>query len=172
MPQSKTWTTLMSAIMSKSSSGVLFSKVPKTFRVPNVICKTPSCLLCKGGLFICCKGYKNEITARFRVSRRPRFEDTKRIMSAKMRPKGFGPFGKQALVLNFSCLAKLLLLSSVQNCSTPLQRRATLFLRELNPSLGMIIIETNSTNLLPVGYSGIRWIEKNSQISWLGAKNF
>ena len=53
-------------------------------------------------------------TARFRVSRHPRFEDTKRIMSAKMRPKGFGPFGKQASVLNFSCLAKLLLLSSVQ----------------------------------------------------------
>ena len=95
-------------------------------------------------------------TARFRVSRHPRFEDTKRIMSAKMRPKGFGPFGKQASVLNFSCLVKLLPLSSVQNCSTPLQRRATLSLRELNPSLGMIIIGTNSTNLLPVGYSAIR----------------
>ena len=37
-----------------------------------------------------------KITAKFRVSRRLRFEDTKRIMSPEMRPKSFGTFEKQA----------------------------------------------------------------------------
>ena len=36
------------------------------------------------------KGIK--ITAKFRASRRLRFEDTKRIMSPEIRPKGFGTF--------------------------------------------------------------------------------
>ena len=40
------------------------------------------------------KGIK--ITAKFRASRRLRFEDTKRIMSPEMRPKSLGTFEKQA----------------------------------------------------------------------------
>ena len=67
-----------------------------------------------------------KITAKFCASRRLRFEDTKRIMSPEMRPKSFGTFEKWGSGLNFSCLAKLLLLGSVQNCSTPLQREAIL----------------------------------------------
>ena len=42
------------------------------------------------------KGIKIKITAKFRASRRLRFEDTKRIMSAEIRPKSFGTFEKQA----------------------------------------------------------------------------
>ena len=46
--------------------------------------------------FIGAKGIKIKITAKFRASRRLRFEDTKRIMSPKIRPKSFGTFEKQA----------------------------------------------------------------------------
>ena len=42
------------------------------------------------------KGIKMKITAKFRASRRLRFEDTKRIMSPEIRPKSFGTFEKQA----------------------------------------------------------------------------
>ena len=42
------------------------------------------------------KGIKAKITAKFRASRRLRFEDTKRIMSPEIRPKTFGTFEKPA----------------------------------------------------------------------------
>ena len=42
------------------------------------------------------KGIKIKITAKFRASRRLRFEDTERIMSPVIRPKSFGTFEKQA----------------------------------------------------------------------------
>ena len=42
------------------------------------------------------KGIKIKITAKFRASRRLRFEDTKRIMSLEIRPNSFGTFEKQA----------------------------------------------------------------------------
>ena len=42
------------------------------------------------------KGVKVKIIAKFRASRRLRFEDTKRIMSPEIRPKSFGTFEKQA----------------------------------------------------------------------------
>ena len=42
------------------------------------------------------KGIKIKITAKFRVSRRLCFEDTKRIMSPEIRPKSFGTFEKRA----------------------------------------------------------------------------
>ena len=42
------------------------------------------------------KGIKIKITAKFRASRRLRFEDTKRIVSPEIRPKSFGTFEKQA----------------------------------------------------------------------------
>jgi len=37
-----------------------------------------------------------KITAKFRASRRLRYEDTKRNMSPEMSPKSFGTFEKQA----------------------------------------------------------------------------
>ena len=39
--------------------GVHFSKDPKTLRARKAIRKTPTRLLCKAGVFICCKGNKN-----------------------------------------------------------------------------------------------------------------
>ena len=42
------------------------------------------------------KGIKIKITAKFRASRRLRFEDAKRIMSPEIRPKSFGTFEKRA----------------------------------------------------------------------------
>ena len=42
------------------------------------------------------KGIKIKITSKFRASRRLRCEDTKRIMSAEMRPKSIGTFEKRA----------------------------------------------------------------------------
>ena len=42
------------------------------------------------------KEIKIKITAKFRASRRLRFEDTRRIMSPEMRPKIFGTFEKRA----------------------------------------------------------------------------
>ena len=60
------------------------------------MCIRDSCLLCKAGLVICCKGIKTKITAKFRASRCLCFEDTKRIMSPEIRPKSFGTFEKQA----------------------------------------------------------------------------
>ena len=44
------------------------------------------------------KGIKITITAKFRASRRLRFEDTKRIISPEIRPKSLGTFEKQAPV--------------------------------------------------------------------------
>ena len=41
------------------------------------------------------KWIKIKITAKFRASRRLRFEDTKRVMSPEIRPKSFGTFEKQ-----------------------------------------------------------------------------
>ena len=42
------------------------------------------------------KGIEIKVTAKFRASRRLRFEDTKRIMSPEMCPKRFGTFEKRA----------------------------------------------------------------------------
>ena len=42
------------------------------------------------------KGIKIKITAKFRASRRPHFEDTRRIMSPEMHPKSFRTFEKWA----------------------------------------------------------------------------
>jgi len=42
------------------------------------------------------RGMKIKIIAKFRASRRLRFEDTKRIMSPEIYPKSFGTFEKQA----------------------------------------------------------------------------
>ena len=42
------------------------------------------------------KGIKIKRTAKFRASRRLRFEDTKRIMSPEMLPKSYGTFEKRA----------------------------------------------------------------------------
>ena len=44
----------------KICPGARFSKVPKTLRARKAVRKSPTHLFCKSGLFICCKGNKNE----------------------------------------------------------------------------------------------------------------
>ena len=39
----------------KRAPGARFSKVPRTFRARKAIRETPTCLICKAGLFICCE---------------------------------------------------------------------------------------------------------------------
>ena len=75
--------------------GARFPKVPKTFRARKAIRKTPTHLFCKARLSQGEKGIMIKITAKFRASRRLRFEDTKRIMSAEMRLKSLGTFKKR-----------------------------------------------------------------------------
>ena len=60
-----------------------FVKLPPAYSVKLVF----SCVV---------KGIKIKITAKFRASRRLRFEDTKRIMSPEIHTKSFGTFDKQA----------------------------------------------------------------------------
>ena len=79
-----------------------FSKVPKSFSARKAIRKTSNRLFRKA----CYKG-NTYYTAKFRFSRRLRFEDTKRNMSAEMRPKSFGTFEKQVPGPG-SCLLKIL----------------------------------------------------------------
>ena len=44
----------------KICPGARFSKVPKTLRARKAVRKSPTHLFCISGLFICCKGNKNE----------------------------------------------------------------------------------------------------------------
>ena len=39
-------------------SGALFSEIPKTLRARKAIRRTPSCIFCKAGLFMCFRGSK------------------------------------------------------------------------------------------------------------------
>ena len=74
--------------ISAESPGARFSKDPKTFRARKAIRETPTCLICKAGLFICCIAHKNQNNCKVSCLEAPnRFEDTKRIMSPELRPK-------------------------------------------------------------------------------------
>ena len=57
-------------------------------------------ILCNAGLFICCKGIKMKITAKFRDTEHLRFEDTKEIMS----PEKFWNFRETGPKFPFSLL--------------------------------------------------------------------
>ena len=61
------------------------------------------------------KGIKTKITAKFRASRRLRFEDTKRIMSPEIRPKSFGTFEKQAHGRQKELLAGVIVVSFINS---------------------------------------------------------
>ena len=53
--------------------GAPFSKVPRTFRARKTIRKTTTCLFCKAGLFICCKGNKNKNNCKVSCLETPSF---------------------------------------------------------------------------------------------------
>ena len=80
--------------------GARFSKVPKTFRARKAIRKTVTANSVNPVFSYDIKGIKIKINAKFRASRRLRFEDAKRIMSPEMCPKSFGTFEKQAPVVH------------------------------------------------------------------------
>ena len=88
--------------------GARFLKVPRTFRARKAFVKSRPAYSVKLIFSHVVKGIK--ITAKFRASRRLRFEDTKRIMPPEIRPKSFGTFEEQAPGL------LSLLLSITHNC--------------------------------------------------------
>ena len=77
-------------------AGARFSKVPRTLRARKAFVKSRPAYSVKLIFSHVVKGIKIKITAKFRASRRLRFEDTKRIMSPEIRPKSFGTFEEQA----------------------------------------------------------------------------
>ena len=74
-----------------------FSKVPKTFRARKAFRKTPPAHSVKLVFLYVVKGLKIKITAKFRVLKRPRFEDTKRILSPE-KFRDFGEMGPWSLI--------------------------------------------------------------------------
>ena len=83
----------------KRAPGACFSKVPKRFGPEKPVVKLRPAYSVKLVFSYVVKGIKIKITAKFRASRRLRFEDTKRIVSPEIRPKSFGTFEKQAPAL-------------------------------------------------------------------------
>ena len=59
--------------ISAESPGARFSKDPKTFRARKAIRETPTCLICKAGLFICCIGNKNQNNCKVSCLETPSF---------------------------------------------------------------------------------------------------
>ena len=80
----------------KSCPGARFSKVPRTFGAKKPFVEVQPAYAVKLFFTYVVKGIKTKITAKFRASRRLRFEDTKRIISPEIRPKSFRTFEKQA----------------------------------------------------------------------------
>ena len=76
--------------------GARLSKVPRTFRDQKAIRKITTCLFCKAGLFICCKGNKNKNNWKVSCLETPSFWRCKENYVTQMRPKSFGTFEKQA----------------------------------------------------------------------------
>ena len=54
-------------------AGARFLKVQRTFRARKAIRKTTTCLFCKAGLLICCKGNKNENNCKVSCLETPSF---------------------------------------------------------------------------------------------------
>ena len=68
------WLLLVRGISNtKSILGPRFSKVPRTFRARKAIRKSTTCLFCKAGLFMCCKGNKNKNNCKVSCLETPSF---------------------------------------------------------------------------------------------------
>ena len=70
-------------------------KSRKSFGPETPFLKLPPAYSVKPVFWYVVKGILFKITAKFRASRRLRFEDTKRSMSPEIRPKNFGTFEKR-----------------------------------------------------------------------------
>ena len=83
--------------------GGRFSKVPKTFRARKAIRKTPTCLSCNAGIFICCKGNKNKSNCEVSCLETPSFWRYKENYVTRNGPEKFRDFretGPRPLTLN------------------------------------------------------------------------
>ena len=76
--------------------GFVSRKSRKLFGPDKPFAKLPPAYSVKLVFSYVVKGIKMKIIAKFRASGRLLFEDTKRIMSPEMHPKGFGTFEKRA----------------------------------------------------------------------------
>ena len=91
----QSWISLFSLAFVFATSGARFSKFLQLFGPEKPFVKLRPAYSVKLVFSYVVKGMKIKITAKFRASRRLRFEDTKRIMSPEMRPKSFGTFEKR-----------------------------------------------------------------------------
>ena len=82
--------------LSNSSQGPVSRKSRKLFGPEKPFVKFRPAYSVKLVFSYVVKGIKIKTTAKFCASRRPRFEDEKRIMSPEMLPKSFGTFEKRA----------------------------------------------------------------------------
>ena len=72
--------------------GARFSKVPRTFRARKTIRKTTTCLFCKAGLLICCKGNKNKKNCKVSCLETPSFSRYKENYVTRNTPEKFRDF--------------------------------------------------------------------------------
>ena len=86
-------------------SGARFSKVPRTFRARKAIRKTTTCLFCKAGLLICCKGNKNKNNCKVSFLETPSFWRYKENYDTRNTPEKFRHFretGPRAELCDFA----------------------------------------------------------------------
>ena len=76
----------------KILSGARFSKVPRTFRARKAIRKITTCLFCKAGLFICCKGNKSKNNGKVSCLETPSFWRYKENYVTRNTPEKFRDF--------------------------------------------------------------------------------
>ena len=72
--------------------GARFSNVPRTFPTRKAIRKTTTCLFCKAGLLICCKGNKNKNNCKVSCYGTPSFRRYKENYVTRNTPEKFQDF--------------------------------------------------------------------------------
>ena len=72
--------------------GARFSKVPRPFPTRKAIRKTKTCLFCKAGLLICCKGNKNKNNCKVSCLETPSFWRYKENYVTRNTPEKFRDF--------------------------------------------------------------------------------
>ena len=87
---------------SQSRPGARFSKVPRTFRARKAIRKTTTCLFCKAGLLICCKGNKNKNNCKVSCLETPSFRRYKENYVTRNTPEKFRDFRETGPWVQFS----------------------------------------------------------------------
>ena len=81
--------------------GARFSKVPRTFRARKAICKTTTCLFCKAGLSICCKGNKNKNNCKVSCLETPSFWRYKENYVIRNTPEKFSGLSRNGPLVSF-----------------------------------------------------------------------